>query len=91
MNIEKLKEFILLAKESGVSELKYESSEEKYSVSLGGGTFVPQISPLSTYHQASEVSIAKNEDSDLIEITSPFVGTYYTKRPIITQLACQKA
>ena len=77
MNIEKLKEFILLAKETGVSELKYESSEEKYSVSLGGGVYVPQISPASPQYQVNEGSTVKTQDSDLIEITSPFVGTYY--------------
>lgn len=76
MNVEKLKEFIAVAKDSGVTELKYENNEEKYAVSFGGVVGV-QAQALSVHHQVAEAPTQTSEDNGLIEITSPFVGTYY--------------
>lgn len=71
MSFEKLEAFIALAKETGVSELKYEKDGEKFEVSLRGQ---PEI--IKTHFPQAEPPGAKAE-SDLFEITSPFVGTFY--------------
>ena len=77
MDMDKLKEFIELAKSSGVSELKYENSDEKYSVSLGGSVVNYAAQPSFSPQAGNEPAVAVKVDSDLIEIRSPFVGTYY--------------
>ena len=43
MDLEKLEKFVQFAKDSGVSELKYESESEKFSVTLPGAASVQQI------------------------------------------------
>ena len=84
MNFKKLEEFISLAKEAGVSSLKYESKDEKYSVTIGGGEVVHSY-PAMTAQTAQSVPTAPSQSSGsvdsssegLVEITSPFVGTFY--------------
>lgn len=80
MDLKVLKEFIKLAKDEGVSELKYESKDQKLSVAFGGSavpSYQPAImsNPASTKEQGSSPS-AGNET--LHEIASPFVGTFYS-------------
>lgn len=84
MKLDKVKEFVEYAKEAGVSELKYESGDVKISVKLGGDAPVymaaptasaPAVAPQTTAGSAPAASPASQ--SGLIEITSPFVGTFY--------------
>jgi acetyl-CoA carboxylase biotin carboxyl carrier protein len=76
MDFEKLKEFIDLAKSSGVSELKFENGKEKYEVALpiSGSTFIPQV---STQVINNEGNNRVEVDESLVSITCPFVGTFY--------------
>ncbi|TNF01127.1 MAG: acetyl-CoA carboxylase biotin carboxyl carrier protein [Deltaproteobacteria bacterium] len=83
MSFKKLEEFIQLAKEAGVSSLKYESKDEKFSVTIGGGEIVhsyPAMTAAPVAHVAAAPSAAApaaSSSEGLIEITSPFVGTFY--------------
>jgi len=81
MNLKNVKEFIKLAKEEGVSSLKYEEKDLKISVELIGKSSVqfqsptPQASiPTQTEAVKADVQIDKNVQV----ITSPFVGTFYS-------------
>lgn len=84
MSFKKLEEFISLAKEAGVSSLKYESKDEKYSVTIGGGEVVhsysampaPAAQPVAA-GAAPAAAPAASSSEGLVEITSPFVGTFY--------------
>lgn len=86
MDIKKIKEVIELAKESGLVEFKYEGDDEKFSFKLpGSGQVVlanniapqAQVSNLGTPVQ--EVKQVQNKKVEgVIEVTSPFVGTYYS-------------
>lgn len=81
MKIAELKDFIELAKSSGVSELKYENGEEKYSVKIGGVAPMYSQSVMQAPVQGPPSAMSntpKAAPSDgLLEITSPFVGTFY--------------
>lgn len=83
MKLDKVKEFVEYAKEAGVSELKYESGDMKISVKIGGDAPVYLPSAAPTFAQTSApsatqgTSSAPASQSGLIEITSPFVGTFY--------------
>ncbi|MBP5297019.1 MAG: acetyl-CoA carboxylase biotin carboxyl carrier protein [Bacteriovoracaceae bacterium] len=77
MDLESLKSFIKLAKEEGVAELAYEDGKNKMKVVLGG------LRGGTGYVTAPEtasptVSPAAAEQDELITITSPFVGTFYS-------------
>lgn len=77
MNLENIKKFIDLAKSEDVSELKYEEKDFKISVnfSKGSSSFVqPQLSCAS-----STSAVGEDKAQGLHEVTSPFVGTYYTQ------------
>ncbi len=82
MDEKKLRTFIELAKEAGVSELYYESDDEKIKVKLPYSN--QPMMPMAMPAQAPGVQIAdtgqdskSSADTNLIEITSPFVGTFY--------------
>ncbi len=88
MDLEKLEKFVQFAKDSGVSELKYESEKEKFSVTLPIGSNAQQLVgvPQLLSNQAPSPTkgvgdTGKNDanvkDENVIEITSPFVGTFY--------------
>ncbi len=80
MDLEKLKEFIELAKDSGVEELRYELGEEKYHVSFAakGGGYVPVMQQAPAPAVGSLSSGPSEEvDDGTVKITSPFVGTFY--------------
>lgn len=78
MDKKKLNEFINLAKEAGVVELEYENGKEKYAVKFSSGAPVsysvaqPATQPVSLTTEATT-----SKDSGLLEVTSPFVGTFY--------------
>lgn len=78
MDLKILKEFIQLAKDEGVSELKYESKDQKLSVAFGGQT--PSYQPAMVSHSAASKERTEQQNSSgdgLHEIASPFVGTFY--------------
>ena len=82
MDLERIKEIIKLAKDEGLEQISYEKGNEKISLKLGG---VPPINyqPVATpvivqqMREEEEHSSKKNSNSTLIDITSPFVGTFY--------------
>ena len=82
MDLDVVKEFIQLAKQEGVSELKYEKKDFKISVNFESKESVNYLSYPSLNNQplskpnSSEVS---EDQKDIHVITSPFVGTYYTQ------------
>ena len=83
MKLEKIKEFVEYAKNTGVVELKYENGDEKISVKLADTnpvvvqstqSFTPQgVAPQPTVNGSPKSTQAPG----LKEITSPFVGTFY--------------
>lgn len=79
MDLDKVKQFVTLAKNEGVHSLKYEEGDIKISVTLGGEAPVAVHMPVSA-KPSSQTMTSKNTEkvaSDLIEVTSPFVGTFY--------------
>lgn len=81
MNLENVKKIIDLAKNEGVSELKYEDKEFKVTVN-----FNIQVSQIATPSMPMP-GIATNPGTNSAEasnpekyhlVTSPFVGTFYT-------------
>ncbi len=81
MSIEKLKEFIQLAKDENVSELSFEDKTCKMKVSLGQTVVAPMnySQPMPTATPATnEVTTPSVSKSNYKEIKSPFVGTFYS-------------
>lgn len=83
MNIDKLKEFIDLALDSGVVELKYKGEKEEYFVSFAQNV-APVPQPNSVHMVATQPTqsvvvspVEKPSVLNMKEITSPFVGTFY--------------
>lgn len=78
MSFGKLQEFIELAKKAGVTKLEYEKADEKFAVSFVGESVAPSYSVQSQVAPVSNVAAATVKPvSNLKEITSPFVGTFY--------------
>jgi len=86
MDLEFVKKFIQLAKDSGVCELGYEEKDKKIKVKLMGDTVHAYPQPTmaaSVSHEAPKLNKpgkdapASSSSKGLIEITSPFVGTFY--------------
>jgi acetyl-CoA carboxylase biotin carboxyl carrier protein len=86
MDFKSLEKFIELAKANGCSKLSFEKGEDKYSVSFGHeGTVyqtasAAQLQTMSPMAQAVMESGGKEKQvipSNLKEIKSPFVGTFY--------------
>jgi acetyl-CoA carboxylase biotin carboxyl carrier protein len=83
MNLEKVKKFIQLAKEEGVSSLKYEEKDLKISVEIGGNQVQayaqPMVQPtLQNTQTNKENSASVSNDEGLHIVSSPFVGTFYS-------------
>ena len=81
MKLENIKEFVELAKSAGVAELKYESGDQKFFVKLVNDAPVmvqPQMTaaPIQA-PAASGESKSTPSQPGLVDITSPFVGTFY--------------
>ena len=80
MDTKKLKSLIDLAKESGLSELTVEHKDDRVTVKFPYGQ-VQSAQPMMAAPVASTVSpaavAAPVKDENLIEVTSPFVGTFY--------------
>jgi acetyl-CoA carboxylase biotin carboxyl carrier protein len=85
MKITEIKKLIDLAKESGLAELKYESGDDKVAIKLpyaNSGMLIPataQDMSNSSLGQAKNEKPAEptSQEQGLIEISSPFVGTFY--------------
>lgn len=74
----KLKEFIKLAKDEGVLELKYELKDEQYFVSFAGSPIVSS-GPAQTISSPSQDISENSQSMDTAHaISSPFVGTFYS-------------
>lgn len=83
MKLDNIQKFIELAKNEGVSELKYEDKEFKISVNFSHGKavqpvahYIPEVNSGAPKDLAAGHSTASNENFHVI--TSPFVGTYYS-------------
>lgn len=81
MKLDVVKEFIKLAKDENVASLEYEKDDVKISVKLpvaGSATVVTQApaAPSAPASSAAPAGPAPLADG-VIEVTSPFVGTYY--------------
>lgn len=80
-----LKEFVKLAKDSGASELVYETKSVKLKVNFGGSAPVVMHSapvahapaPVASAPVAATAKTAPAADSKLHIVKSPFVGTFY--------------
>lgn len=79
-----LKEFIDIAKSEGVEELKYETGDEKFFVSFATSQAQPHANYIASHSPSTRTDIISPETSSpassgqFHEITSPFVGTYYS-------------
>lgn len=79
MKIENIKKVIDLAKAEGVMELKYEEKDIKISVNFNSTApahYMP--APSAPQAQVSTSSEPAQSSEKFHEITSPFVGTFYT-------------
>jgi acetyl-CoA carboxylase biotin carboxyl carrier protein len=80
MDFSKLKEFVDLAKEMGACQLEMQEGDKKFSVSFPTAASSPMMMSYqptpSTSSSAPQNTSSKNDG--LVEITSPFVGTYYS-------------
>tara|TARA_B100001971_G_scaffold213155_1_gene245488 strand:- start:79478 stop:79912 length:435 start_codon:yes stop_codon:yes gene_type:complete len=80
MNLNKVKEFIKLAKDEGVSALKYEEKDFKISIDLAPRAVSsvqvaqPQVTAAPQVAKAADSAA----DAGLHIVKSPFVGTFYS-------------
>jgi acetyl-CoA carboxylase biotin carboxyl carrier protein len=75
MDLDKIEAFVALAKKTGALELKYEKAGEKFEVSFASAPgMIRNTAPV--YESEPAIKVVK-KDSNLFEITSPFVGTFY--------------
>lgn len=80
MDLSNIKKFIELAKEEGVSELKYEAKDVKISVNFNSANSSTQIISAPSIPQAqasAQPTKVESSNSGYHEIKSPFVGTFY--------------
>lgn len=77
MDLKLLKDFIKLAKDEGVTELKYEGKDQKLSVAFGGSQQVVTHTPAPLSSKAAPAEASKSSGESFHEIKSPFVGTFY--------------
>ena len=83
MDLKKIEAFIELAKKAEVSELSFESKDEKIAVKFPYGSPVLTATPVaarsaSVEPQAAAPAAEKAKSAaGLKDITSPFVGTFY--------------
>lgn len=79
MDFKFVREFIQLAKEEGVSELKVEDKNFKVSVSFASSQPIQQLSHQVVVPNNSKLeSNFQKSSNNFHEIKSPFVGTFYS-------------
>jgi acetyl-CoA carboxylase biotin carboxyl carrier protein len=86
IDIKGLKDFVKIAKDSGASELVYETKTLKLKVNFGGSSIVqhvqtPQVTtqvagPVPQVNVSTKSAVAV--DTNIHIIKSPFVGTFYS-------------
>jgi len=92
MNIKDIQQLIKFVAKSGVSEVKIESNDLKIGIKTGSAkkpvayTEVPAVVPQTNIPQVEEMKSEPTvenqkveEESNLITITSPIIGTFYRK------------
>jgi len=92
MNIKDIQQLIKFVAKSGVREVKIESKDLKIGIKTGSENkpvlyekvppIVPQINVSQTTEPTSDDAVEKTkieEESNLITITSPIIGTFYRK------------
>ena len=91
MNIKDIQQLIKFVAKSGVSEVKIESNDLKIGIKTGSGkkpvscieppVIVPEtITPQTETRKSDQIiENKKEEESNLITITSPIIGTFYRK------------
>ncbi len=88
MKIDSVREFVEIAKDAGATELKYEGAEGKISVKFvsdepvvihSAAPVAPMMAaaPAQAAPVAAAAAASSAAQEGLIEITSPFVGTFY--------------
>ena len=77
MDLASLKSFIKLAKEEGVTELAYEDGQRKMKVVLGSSGYIAPVVAHNTPVAAGASGVSPKEEN-LITVTAPFVGTFYS-------------
>ncbi|ATH06507.1 acetyl-CoA carboxylase biotin carboxyl carrier protein subunit [Halobacteriovorax marinus] len=81
MDFKELEKFIAIAKEAGASELKYQSEDKKFGISfpVAGATPVAAtvMAPQVQAAPAQVATQASSANSGLVDVTCPFVGTFY--------------
>jgi acetyl-CoA carboxylase biotin carboxyl carrier protein len=79
MDFKIVREFIHLAKEEGVSELKVEDKNFKISVSFASSQPIQHVAPQVVAAVSTKVESSSQQNiNNYHEIKSPFVGTFYT-------------
>lgn len=73
MSFKKLEDFISIAKSAGASELKYEDGDKKFAIA-----FPTALAPVMVTAPVSNTIVAPEKKSNGNEVTSPFVGTFYS-------------
>jgi acetyl-CoA carboxylase biotin carboxyl carrier protein len=82
MDFKELEDFIAIAKNAGASELKYQNDEKKFSISfpVAGAPATTHVAPVAQVAAPASapapVAAAKSTEG-LIDVTCPFVGTFY--------------
>jgi len=90
MNIKDIQQLIKFVAKSGVSEVKIESNDLKIGIKTGSEkkpvsyieppVIVPEtITPQPETRKSEIIENKKEEESNLITITSPIIGTFYRK------------
>jgi acetyl-CoA carboxylase biotin carboxyl carrier protein len=79
ISLKQLKNLLKALEEEGVSEFEYK--DDKYSLRVGfGGRLPPSVAqalPVPTTIVQEQPKVAESESSDIVFVTSPFVGTFY--------------
>lgn len=76
MEIKKIKELIKLAKTEGITDLKYKSGDDEVSFKFSNHYEVSHSPPPTKHHEAPPIT--ENPKTNLLEVKSPFVGTFYS-------------
>ena len=80
MSFKKLEEFIQIAKDAGVKELEYSDGDKRFAISFPIGSapvMHHSVSSPETQPVPSSPKIEKMNAPGVVDITSPFVGTFY--------------
>lgn len=78
MSFKKLQEFIEMAKSAGVQNLAYKDGDKEFSIGFPGQDQPMNSRPVTYKDNESMGPEVVVQTSNLIDITSPFVGTYYS-------------